>query len=633
MTEERAKRKLSGILSADAVGYSRLMEEDEASTIRTLEDSKMLMSRLIQQYRGRVVDAPGDNLLAEFGSVVDATECSVKIQRKLKAKNAELPDDQRMAFRIGVNLGDVVEEADRIYGEGVNIAARIEGLAHPGEVCISRAAYDHVKNKLELGYEYLGEHSVKNISEPVRVYRVLMEPEAAGKVIGEKKFIGRVSRRTAMTIIVGLTIVAGGLIGWNLYLQQSKKVEPASLDKMAYPLPNKPSIAVLPFNNLSGNSKQDYIADGITENIISALSQNSEMFIISSNSMFTYKGSKVKIGKVSEDLGVRYVLKGNVQKSEERIRVNAQLVDAIKGYHLWSERYERNIKDFFAVQDEITQKVAIALQIELTHGERTRSYMSTQNLEAWEHTVKGNRYFVRYTKKDNSRARELFEQATVLDPNYAFAWSLLAWTHIIDAWFKFTKSQGESLNKAIGFTHKALSLDDTVPNIHSSLNFIHLMQKNHEEAIAEGRKALSLSPNDATSHMLLALTMCYAGKLDMALPMAKIAMRLSPHIPSWYFAILGLTYYMTERYEESLSAYKQLLEQSQLGEIAPIWAHIGLISVYMQLERKEEAHAHTTELLRLDPNFSLNWVKNIMPFKESSHLTHILSALRQAGLN
>jgi len=530
-------------------------------------------------------------------------------------------------------LGDVVEEADRIYGDGVNIAARIEGLADPGGVCISRAAYDHVKNKLELGYEYLGEHSVKNISEPVRVYRVLMEPEAAGKVIGEKKFIGRVSRRTAMTIIVGLIIVAGGLIGWNLYLQQSKKVEPASLDKMAYPLPNKPSIAVLPFNNLSGNSKQDYIADGITENIISALSQNSEMFIISSNSMFTYKGSKVKIGKVSEDLGVRYVLKGNVQKSEERIRVNAQLVDAIKGYHLWSERYERDIKDFFAVQDEITQKVAIALQIELTHGERTRSYMSTQNLEAWEHTVKGNRYFVRYTKKDNSRARELFEQATVLDPNYAFAWSLLAWTHIIDAWFKFTKSQGESLNKAIGFTHKALSLDDTVPNIHSSLNFIHLMQKNHEEAIAEGRKALSLSPNDATSHMLLALTLCYAGKLDMALPMAKIAMRLSPHIPSWYFAILGLTYYMTERYEESLSAYKQLLEQSQLGEIAPIWAHIGLISVYMQLERKEEAHAYTTELLRLDPNFSLNWVKTIMPFKESSHLTHILSALRQAGLN
>jgi adenylate cyclase len=633
MTEERVKRKLSGILSADAVGYSRLMEEDEASTIRTLEDSKMLMSRLIQQYHGRVVDAPGDNLLAEFRSVVDATECSVTIQRKLKTKNAEQPDDQRMAFRIGVNLGDVVEEADRIYGDGVNIAARIEGLAHPGGVCISRGAYDHVKKKLELGYEYLGEHSVKNISEPVRVYRVLMEPEAAGKVIGEKKFIGRVSRRTAMTIIVGLIIVAGGLIGWNLYLQQSKKVEPASLDKMAYPLPNKPSIAVLPFNNLSGNSKQDYIADGITENIISALSQNSEMFIISGNSMFTYKGSKVKIGKVSEDLGVRYVLKGNVQKSEERIRVNAQLVDAIKGYHLWSERYERNIKDFFAVQDEITQKVAIALQIELTHGERTRSYMSTQNLGAWEHAVKGNRYFIRYTKKDNSRARELFEQATVIDPNYAFAWSLLAWTHIIDAWFKFTKSQSESLNKAIGFTQKALSLDDSIPNIHSSLSFIHLMRKNHEEAITEGRKALSLSPNDATSHMLLALTLCYAGKFEMALPMAKIAMRLSPHIPSWYFAILGLTYYMTERYEESLSAYKQLLEQSQLGEIAPIWAHIGLISVFMQLERKEEAHAHTTELLRLDPNFSLNWVKTIMPFKESSHLTNILSALRQAGLN
>jgi len=246
MIEERARRKLSGILSADAVGYSRLMEEDEASTIRTLEDSKRLMSELIEQFKGRVVDAPGDNLLAEFGSVVDATECAVKIQEELKTKNAELPDNRKMRFRIGVNLGDVVEEADRIYGDGINIAARIEGLAEPGGICISRTAYDHVKNKLEVGYEYLGEHSVKNIAEPVRVYRVLMAPEAAGKVIGEKRFLGGVSRRTAMAVIIVLAIVAGGLIGWNIYLQQSKKVEPASLDKLAYPLPDKPSIAVLP---------------------------------------------------------------------------------------------------------------------------------------------------------------------------------------------------------------------------------------------------------------------------------------------------------------------------------------------------------------------------------------------------
>ena len=319
MTEERAKRKLSGILSADAVGYSRLMEADEASTIQTLTDSKELMANLIQQYRGRVVDAPGDNLLAEFSSVVDATECAVKIQQELNSKNAELPDNRKMQFRIGVNLGDVVEEADRIYGDGVNIAARLEGLAKPGGICISRTAYDHVKNKLKLGYEYLGVHSVKNISEPVKVYRVLTEPEAVGKVIGEKRFLGRVSRKTAIAAIIVLVIVAGGLIGWNIYLQQSKKIEPASLDKMAYPLPDKPSIAVLPFNNMSGDPTKDYLSDGLTEEIINGLSKSNNLFVIARNSTFTYKGKAVKVQQVAEDLGVQYVLEGSIQWSGDRI--------------------------------------------------------------------------------------------------------------------------------------------------------------------------------------------------------------------------------------------------------------------------------------------------------------------------
>jgi adenylate cyclase len=308
MSEERAMRKLSGILSADAVGYSRLMQEDEASTILTLADRKELMANLIQQYRGRVVDAPGDNLLAEFGSVVDATECSVKIQQELKAKNAKLPDNRKMEFRIGVNLGDVVEDGEKIYGDGVNVAARLEGLADGSGICISRNVYDQVKGKLQLGYEYLGEHTVKNITEPVRVYRVLMEPEAAGKVIGEKRFLGRFSRKTAMAAIIGLVIVAGGLIGWNIYLQQSKKVEPASLDKLAYPLPDNPSIAVLPFDNMSADPEQEYFSDGITEEIITALAKVPNIFVIARNSTFAYKGKPVKIKQVSEELGVRYVL-------------------------------------------------------------------------------------------------------------------------------------------------------------------------------------------------------------------------------------------------------------------------------------------------------------------------------------
>jgi adenylate cyclase len=281
MTEERATRKLSGILSADAVGYSRLMQEDEATTIRTLEDSKRLMSELIDQFKGRVVDAPGDNLLAEFASIVDATECAVKIQRELKSRNVDLPDNRRMEFRIGVNLGDVVEEAGRIYGDGVNIAARIEGLANPGGISISGIAFDQVKNKLKLGYEYLGEHSVKNIAEPVRVYKVLMEPEYVGKVIGEEK---PETTRWRWAALVSAVIVAFGAIAiWNFYFR-TPPIEPASLDKMAYPLPDKPSIAVLPFDNLSGDSEQEYFSDGITEEIITALSKIPKVFVIARHS-------------------------------------------------------------------------------------------------------------------------------------------------------------------------------------------------------------------------------------------------------------------------------------------------------------------------------------------------------------
>jgi adenylate cyclase len=300
MSEERAKRKLSGILSADVVGYSRLMEEDEASTICTLADSKELMANLIQQYRGRVVDAPGDNLLAEFGSVVDATDCAVNIQKELKTKNAELPDNRRMQFRIGVNLGDVVEDGKKIYGDGVNIAARVENLADGGGICISGTAYDQIGKKLPFGYEYLGEQSVKNIEKPVRVYRVLIEPEAAGKVIGEKRFLGRISRRSAIAAIIILIVVAGGLAGWNFYLRQSKRVEPASLEKMSFPLPDKPSIAVLPFDNMSADPEQDYFSDGITEEIITALSKIQKLFVIARNSTFTYKGkvgSSARLGR------------------------------------------------------------------------------------------------------------------------------------------------------------------------------------------------------------------------------------------------------------------------------------------------------------------------------------------------
>jgi adenylate cyclase len=360
MADEGFKRKLTAILSADAAEYSRLMAEDETTTVKTIASYREIMSSLIKQHRGRVVDSPGDNLLAEFSSVVDAVQCAVTVQNEIQTRNAELPDNRRMEFRIGINLGDVIDEDGRIYGDGVNISARLEALADPGGICVSKTAFDQIETKLPLGYEYMGEQSVKNIPKPVGAYRVLMRPDAAGKVIGEKRFLGRFSRRTALTVIIILAMVAVGLVSWNIYLQQPKKVEPASVEKMAYPLPDKPSIAVLPFENMSGDPEQDYFSDGITEEIITALSKTPKLFAIARNSTFTYKGKPVKVQQVSEELGVRYVVEGSVRKAEDRVRVTAQLIDALTGYHIWAEKYDRNVKDIFTVQDEITKKIITA---------------------------------------------------------------------------------------------------------------------------------------------------------------------------------------------------------------------------------------------------------------------------------
>ena len=343
--QDKTIRKLRAILSADVKGYSLLMANDEAFTIKTLKAYRNIMSDLIKQYSGRVVDSPGDNVLAEFSSVVDAVTCATEVQKILKVKNEDLPDEKRLEFRIGVNIGDVVQDGDRIYGNGVNVAARIEGLAEPGGVSISRNAYGQIKDKLTFGYEYIGEHEVKNIKDPIRVYKVLMDPEDAGKLIGEEP--RRPRKKWFLPVAVVVAIIVTSIV-WHFYQTTMKPdIEPASIEKMALQLPDKPSIAVLPFNNFSKDPEQDYIADGITENIITTLSKMDKLFVIARNSVFTYKGKSVAIRQVSEDLGVRYVLEGSVQISDNRIRITAQLIDAIKGNHVWAQKYDKNIEDIF----------------------------------------------------------------------------------------------------------------------------------------------------------------------------------------------------------------------------------------------------------------------------------------------
>jgi TolB-like protein/class 3 adenylate cyclase len=395
MTTDRVKRKLTAIISADVEGYSRLMGEDEAATVQTITAYRDTMSQLIQQYRGRVVDSPGDNILADFASVVDAVQCAVEAQQVLKVKNAELPEERRMQFRIGINLGDVIEEGDRIYGDGVNIAARIEGLAEGGGICISGSAYEQIENKLALGYEYIGEHTVKNISKPIRVYRIPMESRAATEVHKKKR---AVLRRWGAFVLAAVLIFGAGVVAvWNYYLRSSPPPKGvASVENMAFSLPDKPSIAVLPFTNMSDDPKQEYFSDGITEDIITGLSKIPRLFVIARNSTFTYKGKPVKIQQVGRELGVRYVLEGSVQRSGHRIRITAQLIDASTEQHLWGERYDRDLKDIFALQDEITMKIMTALQVKLTEGEQARLFgKGTANLQAYEKVLQGREHIRR----------------------------------------------------------------------------------------------------------------------------------------------------------------------------------------------------------------------------------------------
>ncbi|MEJ2727225.1 MAG: adenylate/guanylate cyclase domain-containing protein [Deltaproteobacteria bacterium] len=624
MNEERARRKLSGILSADAVGYSRLMQRDEESTIRTLADSKELMANLIQQYRGRVVDAPGDNLLAEFGSVVDAAECAVKIQQELKTRNEDLPQNRRMDFRIGVNLGDVVEEAGRIYGDGVNIAARLEGLAAPGGICISGIAFDQVKNKLKLGYEDLGAHPVKNIAEPAQVYKVLLEPEYTGKVIGKAKPESKKWRLAAYGALVLIVLVAGTLLVWNNYFRV--QLEPASLDKMAHPLPDKPSIAVLAFDNLSGDPRQEYFSDGLTEEIITALSKSTQIFVIARNSSFTYKGKPVKVQQVAEELGVRYVLEGSVRKDKERVRISAQLIDAIKGAHVWAERYDRDLKDIFAIQDDITKQVITALHVKLTIGEDARIIAeNTDSLEAYLKYLQAREYHARMTREDNHTSRRLVEEVLSMDPEYANAYALLGATHMLDVWLQATDSPRESIGRAIELEKKAIALG---ANAHHVLGFIYSMIGQHDKATTECRQALELAPNSALAHSFYGLVLNKTGHFEEAVHELEQGLRLDPFASSFSLRALAAAYCNAGRPEDAIAVSKKATQKAPDDLIA----RVILTQAYSLAGQKDEAHKEAEEVLRINANFSLKSFEKSLGYKNQADTERVIATLRKAGL-
>ena len=633
MTDEGFKRKLAAILSADVKGYSRLMDDDEEATVRTIKAYRATINDLAQQYRGRIVDSPGDNILAEFGSVVDAVNCAVEIQRDLAERNAELPDNRRMQFRIGVNLGDVIEDDGNIYGDGVNIAARVESLAEPGGVCISGRAYDQVANKLGLEYENLGEHQVKNISTPIRVYRVLSYPGAAAhRVVQGKATVERKWRKLAIpaTVVVVIAVVLGI---WQFSMRRPS-MEAADPERMAYPLPEKPSIAVLPFDNLSGDPEQEYLADGITENITMALSKIPDMFVIARNSTFTYKGKPTKVKQVAEELGVRYVLEGSVQKSGERLRITAQLIDAIKGHHLWSDRYDRELKDIFALQDEITIKITSALQVKLVKGGEVAAqnvHRGTENLQAYLKLMEAQHHMAGGTPEDYALARKLGEEANALDPEYPQPYSILAWCHILDFILGTSKSRSESLDKAFELAQKLVAMDESGPLSHQILSIVYRRKGEYEKAITEAEKAVALDPNSDKGIMELADSLSRGGRPQEAIPLLKKSMRLSPlsqtHASMCLFR-LGDAYNQMGQYEEALSAYKKAID------IRPtFWAiHVSMVICYVNLGREEEARAAAAEVLRISPNLSLKRLAQRKEFKDQVARDRFIDIMHKAGL-
>jgi TolB-like protein/class 3 adenylate cyclase/Flp pilus assembly protein TadD len=626
MAKEGFKRKLTAILSADVVGYSRLMEDDEEATIRTLDTFRGSMIKLVKEHRGRVVDTSGDSLLAEFSSAVDAVNSAAEIQRELAELNSELPYERKMEFRIGVNVGDVIEDEDRIIGDGVNIAARVEGLAEAGGICITGRVYDQVENKLDLEYEFLGEKGVKNIARPIRVYRVLSHPGAAAhRVIKTRRAVGK---RWRNVILILVAVIAVALIFvWNSYIRLPSVVL-GSGKKITMDSPKGPSVAVLPFANMSGDPEEDYFSDGLTENIITGLSACPKLFVIARNSTFTYRGKSVKVQQVARELGVQYLVEGSVQRAGERVRINAQLIDANSGHHIWAEKYDKTLKDIFLLQDEITIELITAMSVNLTEGEQAQlRFKKTKNLKAYMKILKAYEYFQHGNRSDNVLARREAEEAIGLDSDNPNAYLLLAGTHMFDMWWGASSWPIYSFAQATKNINKVFELDKNNSDAHCILGMLYLFKRQHEKAIAAAERAVVINPNGADAHCFLAYILYMSGKHDKALLFYKKAFELNPIPPSWYYEMLGETYLIMEQYEEAISYFNKTLNI----EPNSIFSHVGLVVAYTKIGKLEKASFEISEVYRIDPDFSIDDIDNpyIDPEAAKKNYSDIL---REAGV-
>ncbi len=576
------QRRLAAILAADVAGYSRLMGEDEEGTrARFNAHLHDLIEPAIASRRGRIVKTTGDALLVEFASVVDAVQCAADIQKGMAERNTDEPDDRRIVFRIGVNLGDVIIEGDDIHGDGVNVAARVEGLAEPGGICISGTVFDQIGTKLDLAIDDLGPQSVKNIAEPVRTYRV------------------RVDSATP-------TSTPGG-------------------DAPVLPLPDKPSIAVLPFQNMSGDPDQEYFSDGITEDIITAISRIRQFFVIARNTTFTYKGRAVDVQAVACELGVRYVVEGSVRKAGNTVRITVQLIDGQNGNHIWADRYDRELEDIFAVQDEITQNIASRLEPELSRAEYERARAKPpDSLDAWELYQRAHHHSGRLTKEDNLEARRLFQRASELDPSFAPAFAGLSMTYSLSILLGDSEiDRSEALRTA----QIAVALDDKDAFGHLALGRAYHHARSRDKSVEVLKQAVTLNPNSAATQDYLGLALMHAGSPNEAMPHLELAIRLSPSDPeiAAYYARLGGANFFLGQYDEAI-----VWSRKAVAKVSLWIAYAYLTASLGYLGRYEEAGATRAELLKTEPRFDLDFVRTHFP-GDRPHLDLLIEGLRKAG--
>ncbi len=584
MAEKRVQRRLVAIMAADVVGYSRLMGQDETGTLARLKNLRAeFLHPKVAEHGGRIVKTTGDGTLIEFASAVDAVSHAVDVQRGLAERNASLPDHEQIHLRLGINVGDIIIDEDDIYGDGVNVAARLEALAEPDGICISARVHDYVRGRLDVEFDDLGEQTLKNIAEPLRVFRIRLD--------------------------------------------NTTPASPAQRPS-AQTLPDRPSIAVLPFQNMSGDPEQEYFADGISEDLITDLSQISGLFVIARNSSFVFTGQSVDVKEVGHKLGVKYVLEGSVRRAGDTVRINAQLVDAASGGHLWAKRYDRKIEDIFALQDEITNQIVAALEVSLTSADEARvERRPSASVEAYDLFLKGRASYFRYTPEDHAEAKDYFERAIEIDPEFADAYSYLSYWYSA-AWNLMYPGFEDGLERALPLAEKAISLDPDSAIAHMRLGWTLCFMRQYDQALSSFEMARTLGPEISEVYAYFGQFLNFLSKADEGLDLLDKAYRLDPIAPTGWEFLVGCSYWVMRRNDEAANRYRNVIDRVPGFPMT----YLFLASTYVELDQIDEAREQVQGLLAINSRWTLHDWDRIVPIRSDETRRRFLDGLRKAGL-